>query len=128
MYIGDGQEVEASINEFGGVTGGQPGDQTGWEFTVRSYRNYPWDCVLRYPEQSEKKKRKAITSRLKPFPSDLTEPRNTGFSSSLSQEVIIPENSIGHLVLLRRKRLRIIRETKNFQLQGNAIRLHGSVC
>lgn len=48
MYCGNGLEVEASINEFGGITGGQPGDQTGWEFLIRSYRNYPWDHVLRY--------------------------------------------------------------------------------
>ena len=48
MYCGNGMEVEASINENGGVTGGQPGDQTGREFLVRTYRNYPWDCVLRY--------------------------------------------------------------------------------
>ena len=48
LYLGNGQEAEASINEFGGVTGGQPGDQTGREFLIRSYRNYPWDCVLRY--------------------------------------------------------------------------------
>lgn len=48
MYCGDGQEVEASINERGGTTGGQPGDQTGREFLIRAYRNYPWDCVLRY--------------------------------------------------------------------------------
>lgn len=48
MYCGGGQEVEASINENGTVTGGQPGDQTGREFLVRPYRNYPWDCVLRY--------------------------------------------------------------------------------
>lgn len=48
MYCGNGLEVEASINEFGGVTGGQAGDQTGWEFLIRSYRNYPWDHVLRY--------------------------------------------------------------------------------
>ena len=48
MYCGNGMEVEASINEKGGVTGGQPGDQTGREFLVRPYRNYPWDCVLRY--------------------------------------------------------------------------------
>lgn len=48
MYIGNGQEVEASINEKGTATGGKPGDQTGREFLVRSYRNYPWDCVLRY--------------------------------------------------------------------------------
>ena len=48
MYCGNGMEVEASINESGGVAGGQPGDQTGREFLVRPYRNYPWDCVLRY--------------------------------------------------------------------------------
>ena len=48
MCCGAGKEVEASINELGTVTGGQPGDQTGREFLVRPYRNYPWDCVLRY--------------------------------------------------------------------------------
>lgn len=48
MYAGNGQEVEASINENGGITGGKPGDQTGREILVRAYRNYPWDCVLRY--------------------------------------------------------------------------------
>lgn len=48
MYCGNGKEVEASINELGTATGGKPGDQTGWEFLTRSYRNYPWDCVLRY--------------------------------------------------------------------------------
>ena len=48
IYCGNGQEVEASINELGGATGGQTGDQTGREFLVRPYRNYPWDCVLRY--------------------------------------------------------------------------------
>lgn len=48
MYCGNGQEVEASINENGGITGGMTGDQTGREILVRPYRNYPWDCVLRY--------------------------------------------------------------------------------
>lgn len=48
MFCGDGMEVEASINEMGTATGGQPGDQTGKEFLLRPYRNYPWDCVLRY--------------------------------------------------------------------------------
>ena len=50
MYCGNGKEVEASINEKGGVTGGQPGDQTGKEFLIRSYRNYPWNYVLRYAD------------------------------------------------------------------------------
>lgn len=53
MYCGNGKEVEASINEKGKATGGQPGDQTGKEFLVRSYRNYPWNCVLRYIEEEE---------------------------------------------------------------------------
>lgn len=48
MYCGDGNEVEASINEKGTAHGGQPGDQTGKEFLIRSYRNYPWTHVLRY--------------------------------------------------------------------------------
>lgn len=48
MYCGAGKEVEASINEKGTAHGGQPGDQTGEEFLIRSYRNYPWHCILRY--------------------------------------------------------------------------------
>ena len=48
MYAGGGKTVEASINEHGTTTGGTPGDQTGTEFLLRLYRNYPWDCVLRY--------------------------------------------------------------------------------
>lgn len=51
LFCGNGMEVEASINENGGVTGGQPGDQTGREFLIRPYRNYPWDCVLRYTDK-----------------------------------------------------------------------------
>lgn len=50
MYCGNGKEVEASINEKGTATGGNPGDQTGKEFLVRSYRNYPWTNVLRYQD------------------------------------------------------------------------------
>ena len=53
MSIGNGQLVQASINELGTATGGQPGDQTGQEFYIRSYYNYPWDCVLRYVEAEE---------------------------------------------------------------------------
>lgn len=48
MYCGAGKEVEASINEKGTAHGGQPGDQTGKEFLIRNYRNYPWNCILRY--------------------------------------------------------------------------------
>lgn len=48
LCIGDGQIVQASINEHGGTTGGQTGDQTGREIYTRGFYNYPWDCVLRY--------------------------------------------------------------------------------
>lgn len=48
LYIGGGQLVQASINEYGTTTGGRTGDQTGREIYTRGYYNYPWDCVLRY--------------------------------------------------------------------------------
>lgn len=50
MYVGNGQIVHASINEFGKITGGKTGDQTGKEICVRSYYNKPWLYVLRYSE------------------------------------------------------------------------------
>lgn len=53
QYCGDGKEVEASINEKGRILGGKPGDQTGREILIRSYRNYPWNCVLRYQEKTD---------------------------------------------------------------------------
>ena len=58
MYIGSGQLVQASSNEKGTSTGGSPGDQTGREFLVRSYYNYPWEYILRYPETAEKTRKK----------------------------------------------------------------------
>lgn len=53
MAIGDGQIVQASINERRGTRGGTPGDQTGTEIYTRSYYNYPWNCVLRYDGYTE---------------------------------------------------------------------------
>lgn len=53
MYIGDGKIVQASINEKGKATGGAPGDQTGKEFWITSYYNYPWEYVLRYLDEPE---------------------------------------------------------------------------
>ena len=49
MSIGNGQIVQASHNENGGITGGQSGDQTGKEIWCTSYYNFPWSCVLRLP-------------------------------------------------------------------------------
>lgn len=54
LYLGNGKTAEASINELDTVSGGHPGDQTGREFLVRAYRNYPWDMVLRYVGSGEK--------------------------------------------------------------------------
>ena len=50
MYIGNGKMVKASVNEFGGVTGGKSGDQNGREIYIGNYYkpSYGWDYVLRY--------------------------------------------------------------------------------
>lgn len=52
LYIGDGQLVNASINEKNTTTGGQPGDQNGREILVRGYYNHPWTNILRYTKQT----------------------------------------------------------------------------
>ena len=52
MHIGNGKVVSASINENGGAHGGTPGDQNGNEIKIQNYYNCPWDCVLRYNEDS----------------------------------------------------------------------------
>lgn len=64
MFVGNGNLVHASINEFNGITGGKPGDQTGREICVRSYYNSPWDCVLRYGEDKPQEKPTAKISGL----------------------------------------------------------------
>ena len=48
IALGDGNMVQASINEHGSTRNGTPGDQTGSEIAVRTYYNYPWNYVLRY--------------------------------------------------------------------------------
>ena len=48
LYLGGGEFVHAAINERGTVTGGKTGDQTGKEIYVRSYYDFPWDCILRF--------------------------------------------------------------------------------
>ena len=60
MYIGNGKMVKASINEFGGTTGGKSGDQTGREIYIGSYYkpSYGWDYVLRYYGSDEEEKPK----------------------------------------------------------------------
>ena len=55
LYIGNGQIVQASINEKGGIYGGQQGDQTGKEIAVGKFYEfrYGWNYVLRYEKDEE---------------------------------------------------------------------------
>ena len=46
MYTGNNKVVHARSAEGNNI----PGDQSGNEIRIQSYWNYPWDCVLRYPE------------------------------------------------------------------------------
>lgn len=50
IYIGNGKNVGAHIDEKGGVKGSQVGDNTGKEICTNNYYNYPWTNVLRYEE------------------------------------------------------------------------------
>ncbi len=54
MMISTSQLAQASCDENGGISGGKVGDQTGYEIHTRSYYNYPWNVVLRYPETAAK--------------------------------------------------------------------------
>ena len=53
MMTSDKQLTEASINENNDIYGGKVGDQTGREIYTHAYYNYPWNCVLRYPETAK---------------------------------------------------------------------------
>ena len=45
-----------SINEYGKISGGKPGDNNGKEWRVRSWYNSHWKMVLRYPDIKVAKK------------------------------------------------------------------------
>lgn len=53
LYIGDGQIVQASSNEKGGIYNGKDGDQTGREIATGRFYEYSkgWNYVLRYNEE-----------------------------------------------------------------------------
>ena len=51
LYCGNGLEVEACMDENGGI-GGEPGDQTGYEILIQFY-NPNWSTVLRYIEEED---------------------------------------------------------------------------
>jgi len=46
QFVGNGKLVHARSSEGNEISG----DQNGKEFLIQNYFNYPWDCVLRYPE------------------------------------------------------------------------------
>lgn len=79
IYIGNGQLLKASANEFGGALGGKVGDQTGNEIRISGYYSYPWDYALRYGNQAEQYTgtssltsfNYALTGSLKPDPSQI---------------------------------------------------------
>lgn len=56
IYLGNGQIVQASINEKGTATGGKTGDQTKREVAVGKFYipAHGWDYVLRYEKDEEK--------------------------------------------------------------------------
>lgn len=93
MYCGNGKEVEASINEKGTATGGKPGDQTGREFLIRSYRNYPWTHVLRYTKDTTNGNTGTTTDTTTGgkymFEPKTVKKGDTGLSVLLLQEILI---------------------------------------
>lgn len=51
LYVGNQQNVGAHSNEFGGITGGRTGDQTGNEISVTNfYAGSNWTSYWRYGE------------------------------------------------------------------------------
>lgn len=64
FYCGNGQIVDARINENGKATGGKSGDQTGKEIMVHAYYNYPWTNVLRYVEDATETITSSISSEI----------------------------------------------------------------
>lgn len=63
LYLGDGNIVQASINEKGTATGGKTGDQTGREIATGKFYEYSkgWDYVLRYEgDNTDKEETKVI--------------------------------------------------------------------
>lgn len=97
MYCGAGYEVEASINEKGNAKWGTPGDQTGREILRRTYRNYPWNAVLRYEAADE-----TLVDEIVIEESDLT----TGGDKYMFSTEIVKNGSSGASAKLLQKLLR----------------------
>lgn len=52
VWLGD-CIAQASIDENGNISGGERGDQSGWEVNTCGWYSNPWDCVLRYTGESD---------------------------------------------------------------------------
>jgi len=80
MYIGNGQIVHASGNEFGGATGGLSGDQTGREISIAPYYvpSYGWDCALRYTADQVPISTDPVQTPAEPSTGPHTEPYRPG--------------------------------------------------
>lgn len=76
MYIGDGKIVHARSSEGTYDTI----DNSGNEIRTQSYWNYPWDCVLRWPEDS---------------PEPQKEQKQSETSQKQTNDILIPNNSKG---------------------------------
>ena len=72
-------------DEHGKYKGGKAGDQTGREWYIRDWYNYPWNCVLRHP---------LAEVRADYDPSKITRP----VESDCSAGVIANTKSTGHIL------------------------------
>lgn len=48
MYLGDNLQAGARGNEWGGISGGEQGDQSGYEIAKSAYRQGQWSTAFRY--------------------------------------------------------------------------------
>lgn len=56
--------VNASSDENGHISGGQPGDQTGREVRVQLWYDRPWDLMLRYPNATLGQQASVVAAQL----------------------------------------------------------------
>lgn len=92
---------EFSINENGGVYGGQRGDQTGWESHIQGFYEYPWWCTLHYNGKAD---------NTEPAPEPAPEPEPTpvpekyplvGIDIASWQEGIVPSATESDFVIIK---------------------------
>ena len=81
LYIGNGQVSHARSAEGNSI----PGDQSGNEIRIQAYWNYPWDCILRYPEviDEEPPADPSEDPYLDPEPFDFTVKKGDGIGDPL---------------------------------------------